>query len=139
MFVFEILSPFTKIAVVTLIININKWNFMSKIVLPEAFFSRLQIAFIIFSFWVIPVWKWTNKNGTPCKSHFVPLWIHCESVSPHFVIFLDNHCHNVLICCQQYYLTWYFLFYWPLLLDHLFSHQLQCRTCGMSSLIQKKK
>ena len=43
------------------------------------------------------------------KYHFVP-WIHCESVSPHFVIFLDNHCHKVLICCQHYYLTWYFLF-----------------------------
>ena len=72
------------------------------------------------------------------KFHFVPLWIHCESVSPHFVIFLDNHCHKVLICCQQYYLTWYFLFHWPWLSDHLFLHQLQCRTCGLSFLIQKK-
>ena len=44
------------------------------------------------------------------KFHFMPLWIHCESVSPHFVIFLVNHCHKVLICCQQYYLTWYFIF-----------------------------
>ena len=43
------------------------------------------------------------------KYHYVP-WIHCESVSPHFVIFLVNHCHKVLICCQQYYLKWYFLF-----------------------------
>ena len=54
------------------------------------------------------------------KSHFVPLWIHCESVSPHFVIFLDNHCHNVLICCQQYYLTWYFLFLLTLIITSSF-------------------
>ena len=80
----------------------------------------------------------TVNHHLEFKAHFVPLWIHCESVSPHFVIFLDNHCHKVLICCQQYYLMWYFLFYWPWLSDHLFSQQLQCRTCGMSSLIQKK-
>ena len=63
---FKILSPFTKIAVVILIINIDKWNFVSKIVLPKAVFFRLQIAFIIFSLWVILVWSGTNKNGTPC-------------------------------------------------------------------------